>query len=237
MKHFTSLTRNICRHLWVLLFITGLSVHGQPAAPASVVAGAMSQEEILTFLKQRIGDDPWRHPDKPKVVAELAALIRQRGVNFRYDTLSDFASKLTNGGGNESTIPFAIKANFGAPARQDWLMGRWDLIKIGGRTRFTKDGDLYERLETGANAGNVVLKANGTYEWNSASGKFTGKWRAATAEEMAVNYQGGAGVVLLKAKSGEDWIVSKSTNSEFKGDSIDIKGLDARQTIEHGGRK
>ena len=48
--------------------------------------------------------------------------------------------------------------------------------------------------------------------------------------------QGGDGIVLLKAKSGYDGIVTKNRTTMLKGDWIFISELGTRQINEYGSR-
>jgi hypothetical protein len=212
-----------------VLALSGVSpsLEGQDGRTASPVPGEaaepikggppMSQQEVLEFLSQRIGSDPWRHPKKAETVAELAATIRKRGVSFRYQSTSDFASKLTNSGGNESTIPFAIQDNFGVPNTVEWLHGTWDLVKIAPSIVFEKGGWLYRRGEMGAKEGVLTIKADGTYDWNGIKGRH----RLATEQETAMSYRGGGSVSSSRprrtgldrpGKTGRGWIVVQNTS-------------------------
>jgi len=207
---------------------------GSPVKPQNPIKGGppMSQLEVLDFLSQRIGSDPWGHPKKAETVAELAATIRKRGVSFRYETLSDFATKLRNSGGNESTIPFAIQDNFGVPNTVEWLHGTWDLVKIAPSIVFEKGGWLYRRGEMGAKEGVLTIKADGTYDWNGIKGKH----RLATEQETAMSYRGGGSVVLLAAKSGHDWIVLKDRKTDT-GDWIVVQEYQSRGTMQEFGSR
>ena len=72
-----------------------------------------------------------------------------------------------------------------------------------------------------ANTGVITINPNGTYRWNTDSpqGIIDGKWRVANEVEM--DDQGGAGIVLEKAKSGDDWVAFKyrasNPNEEWLG--------------------
>jgi len=205
------------------------------ASPSKQVPGGplMTQQEILGFLSARIGSDPWRHPKKAEVVAELAALIRRRGVDFRYQSSSDFGTKLINSGGNESTIPFAIQDNFGPPNTLEWLHGTWDMVKIAPTVDYVKGGWIYRRGEVGATSGSLVIRSGGTYDWNG----ITGRYRPATEDETAISYRGGGSVVLLAAKTGYDWIVLKDRKPDT-GDWITVQEYRSRGTLqEYGSRK
>ncbi|MCG3195209.1 MAG: hypothetical protein DIJKHBIC_04484 [Thermoanaerobaculia bacterium] len=203
------------------------------AAPPPAQDGPpMSQQEILDYLKTRIGSDPWRHPKKAETVAGLAALIRKRGVNFRYQTGSDFSKRLVDSGGNESTIPFAIQDNFGPPNTVGWLHGTWNLIKIAPAVDYEKGGWIYRRMEFGATNGTLRIRPDGTYDWNGVKGKY----RVATEDESALSYRGGGALILLAAKTGYDWIVLKDRKPE-SGDWIDVQEYKSRGTLqEHGTR-
>lgn len=205
------------------------------AVPAAAAGAPLSQAEILGFLKARIGSNPWSHPDKPKVIAELSALIRARGVDFRWDTLSQFADELRNNGGNESTIPFHIRANFGPPVAENWFFGAWDLTKHARSV--SEQGDKWVERDTVAKNGLLRINPDHTYVWNSASGEFRGRWRPAVESEMAWRQAGGAGIVLEKGKSGVDWLVKEWDPEPLAVESISITLLDNESTQEFGGRR
>jgi len=204
--------------------------------PGDVKAGTlMTREEILQYLKDRIGSNPWTHPQKPQVVSDLVALIRRRGVSFRDQIGSEFENTLRNSGGNETTIPYAIKFNYGAPTTLDWYVGTWN----------TSQTSVNSWWLLGAKTGFMTINANGTYVWklyvNDPPAKYVaGAWRKATAEEMAVSYYGGDGIVLLKAKGNTDWMVMKERAATMKGDWIQITYLETysrSQTAEGGFRR
>jgi hypothetical protein len=205
------------------------------SVPPAAGGAPLSQAEILGFLKARIGSNPWSHPDKPKVIQELSALIRARGVDFRMDTLSKFADELRNGGGNESTIPFHIRANFGPPVAEGWFFGAWDLTKYARST--SQQGDKWVERDTVAKNGQLRINPDHTYVWNSASGEFRGRWRLAVESEMAWRQAGGAGLVLEKGKSGVDWLVKEWDPEPLAVESISITLLDNESTQEFGGRR
>ena len=209
----------------------------QPPAPGGTT---LSKADILNFLRTRIGTDPWNHPQKAATIRELSELIRQRGVNFRWVTLE--STEFINAGANESTIPFHIQANFGPPATQAWLQGIWDLYITGATTTFDRDGSRYRRMEQGALGGAVAVFPNNTYAWKLAPSDppekyLRGSWRPATPAEMAVSYQGGAGVVLLNAYTGADWIVMKRSDEGQQGDGVTIAQLNTRATRQLGTRR
>jgi hypothetical protein len=108
--------------------------------------------------------------------------------------------------------------------------------KIGAAVDYTKNNRVYRQGEIGVgNVGTLTLNANGTYIWKSATAQSTsGKWRKATREEM--KSKGGDGIVLLKAKSGYDWIVTKDRTTTLKGEWLNISELGTRQINEYGSR-
>ena len=210
-----------------------------PAAAAGVAAGAMmTKEEVLSFLQTRLGAQPFAHPRFQEIKKELAEMIKRRGVNFRYENLSDFSNELGKYGAS-SEIIFPLQSNFGPPTQQPWLMSKWGLSKIGATVdRKGGDGYIYRQGEIGVkDVGSVTISADGKYVWeiDVPKGVARGEWRKATPEEM--RYQGGDAIVLLKAKGGVDWIVHQDRVTPLKGDWINIAQLDSRQVREGGFRE
>ncbi|HSH96567.1 MAG TPA: hypothetical protein VK968_20630, partial [Roseimicrobium sp.] len=215
---------------------------GAPVAKAGPVAdtapdarGLVTQQEILNFLKTRLGDQPFQNPDREKIKAELAEMIKRRGVNFRYVNLSDFSNDLGKYGAS-SEIIFPIQDNFGPPTKLSQLMGKYSMDVIGGTVVYSENGQLYRRGEVGAKAGILTINADGTYAWRAYAKDTTeinGKWRKAEASEM--RYQGGDALVLLAAKAGWDWIV-RQDRSVDKGEWVVVSDLGTRQMREFGGK-
>jgi len=196
----------------------------------------MTQAEVLSFLQTKFGDKPFQNPRREELKKELAEMIKARGLNFRYSTsLTDFNNKLGKYGMTSEVI-FPLRDNFGEPTKQSWLMGAWKLGKIGAAVDYVRNNRVYRQGEIGvANVGALTLNANGSYVWKSVTGQSTnGKWREATKEEM--KSQGGDGIVLLKAKSGYDWIVTKDRRTTLTGEWISISELGTRQINEYGSR-
>lgn len=163
-------------------------------------------------------------------------MIKQRGLDFRYSTsLTDFRSQL-NKVGTSGEISFSLQDNYGRPTKQSWLMGTWNLVKIGGAVEYVNNNRLYRQGESGvANVGTLLMNANGTYVWKSVTAQSTnGKWRKASHAEM--KSEGGDGIVLLGAKSGYDWIVTKNRGTPNPGDWVSIAELGTRQIKEFGSR-
>ncbi|HEX8287430.1 MAG TPA: hypothetical protein VF556_05515 [Pyrinomonadaceae bacterium] len=199
-------------------------------------SGLMTQAEILSFLQTKLGDKPFQNPRREEIKKELAEMIKVRGLDFRFDSTADFYSKLNKYVAMTSDITFPLSYNYGAPTRESWLTGAWQLGKIGAAVDYEKNNRIYRQGEIGVgNVGALTIKADGTYVWNAGAKNSTGgKWRKATREEM--KDQGGDGIVLLKAKGGEDWIVMHDRNTTLKGDWINIYQLNWRQIKEYGSR-
>lgn len=195
--------------------------------------GLMSKDEILSFLQDRMGDKPFQLASSKREAAfkELADAIMRRGVNFRYEVLSQFSNDLGKFGAT-STVISPIQANYGTPTKQAWYVATWD-------TNITSAG---RRLIVGAKTGFLTISANGTYVWqlyptDPPASYVKGSWRKATADEMAVSYQGGNGLVLLKGKEGYDWLVRQDRETTLTGEWIWIANLNARAQRESGKRR
>ncbi len=185
----------------------------------------MSQQDILTFLRNRLGDgDPFRNPKREQVLQQLREEILGRGVNFRYSSIGDFSNQLGKFGAL-SNVTYPLQVNFGAPAKLNSLFGKWRFSKVGapGAPMF-------------GNNGSMVINANGSYVWNTASGVINGKWRKATSDEMAGSDKGGEGVVLLAAKSGSDWIAFKRNEEGPEGQGVMLQILPSHNLRERGTR-
>ena len=169
----------------------------------------LTEDEIKKFFTDRI---PGKWSDNPEqfrqVKAELDNLIKKRGTAFIYNTgLNDFGTWLSaHGMGYEGPISH----NYGPPNDQNWLFGSWVTSKTGLPVHWVEGDKLITWQEIGAaNTGTVTIDQKGTYRWDtkSAEGVIEGKWHAANADELGD--QGGAGVVLENAKSGEPWVAFK----------------------------
>jgi hypothetical protein len=199
--------------------------------------GLMTQAEVFNFLQTKLGDKPFQNPRRDEIKKELAEMVKQRGLDFRFDSTTDFYSKLSKYIGMTSDVTFPLSYNYGAPTKESWLTGAWQLSKIGAAVDYEKNNRIYRQGEIGVgNVGALTIKADNTYVWKAANAKdsTSGKWRKATSEEM--KYQGGDGIVLLKAKGGEDWIVIHDRSTTLKGDWVNIHQLNWRQIKEVGFR-
>lgn len=197
--------------------------------------GLMSQSDVLGFLRTNLGDKQWENPRREEIKKELVEMIKQRGVDFQSTSLTEFDRQLSKVG-TSSDISFALRDNYGRPTQQSWLMGPWNLGKIGGAVEYVKNNRTYRQGESGvANVGTLLINANGTYVWKSGTAQSTnGKWRKASHAEM--RSEGGDGIVVLAAKSGYDWIVTKNRSTPNPGDWVYIAELDTRQIKEFGSR-
>ncbi len=218
----------------------------KPNAPAAAggttrttkpsATGLMSQTDVLAFLRTNFGDKPFANPRREELKQELAEMIKARGLDFRYSTaLKEFDRELGKYGMTSEVI-FPLRDNYGAPTKQVWLMGAWNLSKIGAAVDYVKDGRVYRQGEIGvANVGTLTLQTDGGYVWKADAKTSTrGRWRKATRLEM--KSQGGDGIVLLKAKGSYDWLVTKNRNTTLPGEWINISELATRQINEHGSR-
>jgi hypothetical protein len=184
------------------------------------------------FLRTRLPGDPFRDSallDKTK--KELGELIKKRGVNFRYETLSDFGNEIGKFG-MTSEVTFPLRDNYGPPTKQEWYIGTWS-------TSVTSVNGWWN---IAAKTGFLTINADGTYVWKLSAGDppanyVRGAWRKATKKEMDVSYQGGSGIVLLSAKQGYDFIVRQDRVTTLAGDWIDISDLGTRQMREGGKRR
>lgn len=198
--------------------------------------GLMSQEDVLNFLQNNLGPNQFQNPRRDEIKKQLVELIKTRGLNFRYDTdLTDFRAKLSKVG-TSSEIHFSLLDNFGLPTRQDSLMGAWNLGKIGGRTQVVTNRGVYRQREGAvANIGTLTLNPDSTFEWQSVSAQSTnGRWRQATKAEMKT--EGGEGIVILNAKSGYDWLVTRDRRNPNPGQWLNVNELATRQIKEFGSR-
>lgn len=187
----------------------------------------MSKQEIIDYLKTRIGTDS-PHPQKETVNLALRELIKKRGVSFRYDSAE--MHEFTKVGGARM-LSDAMQANFGTPKPMSWLVGEWNVSTTATRT--FNLGNAVNKM------GFLVIEEGGKFLWkikadDEAKNWIDGKWRAATAEEM--NWMGGAGVVLQGGEQGYDWIVYRDYTSDDGKDWITISIINSRQTFRNGQR-
>ncbi len=156
-----------------------------PAKDPPTAAGApLTEDEVLTFLRQRLGTEPFADSARlQKTKDELAALIKKRGTAFRHESaISPFAQKLS-AYGMTSEVMGPLGKNFGAPNPEKWLFGTWVTAKTGLPVTYRDGSRLMRWTEVGAlDTGRLTLRSDGTYEWDthSAQGVLRGKWHSAT---------------------------------------------------------
>ena len=207
-----------------------------PAAGNDFAGGLMTKADVLAVLAP-LGPDPFQNPRREQVKSDLAEMIKARGLDFRSsDPDKNFWDKVAKVGAT-SDIVFPLRDNYGPPTQQAELMGTWTLGKIGGVVDFVINDELWRQNEMGvANIGALKLNANGTYGWmQKGATVINGRWRVATPAEMRT--KGGDGIVLLDAKTGYDWLVTKNRTTPVAGKWIDISELGTRQINEYGSRK
>jgi len=137
------------------------------------------------------------------------------------------------GDGGFPTMPPPGAANLAqpagcAPAAQQAsagdVFGTWSTLQIGHTVNYAPgDGYIYQKQEIGAQAGNITIKPDGTFVWNSKSeGVIRGHWRAATEAELRGGF-GASGIRLLKGESGWDYNVQRRPHASPNApDSIAI---------------
>jgi hypothetical protein len=210
----------------------------RPTAPAASPAagaagGPMTQPEVIAFLRARLGDgDPFAsNPAREQALQQLRQEVLRRGVSFRYAAIGTFSNELGKFGAL-SNVTAPLAQNFGPPGTAAALMGKWLLLKVGATTTVSRGGQLYQRQEFAGNADALIINADGSYLW----GSIKGRWRRATAEELAKSDKGGEGVVLLRGKSGADWLAFHRDEGGPEGRGIKITDLETRNLRERGTR-
>ncbi|HWA62176.1 MAG TPA: hypothetical protein VG939_12420, partial [Caulobacteraceae bacterium] len=95
-------------------------------------------------------------------------------------------------------------------ATDDSVFGVWGTLQVGHTVTFAPgDGWVYQRQEIGAQAGDITIRPDGTFTWNSKSqGVINGRWRQATADELRGGF-GPTGIRLLRGESGWDYNVQR----------------------------
>lgn len=186
----------------------------------------MSQQDVLSFLRQRLGDgDPFMNPKREQVLQDLRKEVLSRGVNFRYHAIGPFANDIGKFGPPTNVIS-SMFDNYGPPAKRDSLLGRWLFSKVGAP----------ENPMFGTTSTSLTINPNGTYVWNTDSGIVRGNWRNATSEEMDKVDKGGEGLVLLSGKSGSDWIALKRDEEGPFGQGVKVYILPSHNLRENGTR-
>lgn len=207
----------------------------QPANTPGGGGGVMSQQDVLNFLRGRLGNNPFG-PHRDQALKEYAEEVKRRGVNFRLDANSPFYQELGKmGAGSEITFP--IKDNFGPPNTRAALFGTWKTEVNAPAVYFEQGGYEWRRNAQVQAVGSIRIDPGGTYSWTTGGKAYQGTWRPATPTEM--KYAGGEGLVLSKGRGGWDWIVTKYRDPvppNKPPNWIRIAELGTRQEQEFGNR-
>jgi hypothetical protein len=147
--------------------------------------------------------DDWTRPDAPEAGAPAGA---NAGAPAPQAMTRQTAPAQTAMHRQPATAPAPVAAP--ATGSLASLFGRWSTLQIG-HTVITAPGDgyIYQQQEVGAKAGEIIIRADGTYSWNSKSqGLINGSWREATASELRGGYAG-PGIRLIHGETGWDYNV------------------------------
>jgi hypothetical protein len=118
-----------------------------------------------------------------------------------------------------------------APVPESWFAGVWQLFTGGG-------GAWQKNPTTGswkvigldvAGAPPIRIKQDGTYEWViDATQTIAGQWRKAAQSELKYGYdKRGTTILLIKAESGKNWLVSRELTGTADGrDRVLIERVD-----------
>jgi hypothetical protein len=129
-------------------------------------------------------------------------------------------------GTNAAHINYAIDANYNRHPTLNDYFGRFDL-----RSAVTGGGDTQKRL------GGITINPDGTYVWDvrgDGQNIIRGTWRQATPAYM-MEYEGGPGIVLLRARAGHDYHARVNCTPGWEGDTwIEVGTGRGRQAVEFG---
>jgi len=120
-------------------------VRRQIVASTEFGTGLMTEEQVLSFVQTKTKNNSITGLEKMEVIEELVEAIKARGVNFRYEVGTDFYNKFNSSGVSDSTTTFPLQANYGAPTTESWLMGAWNMTKIGGVADYVKNNRVYRQ--------------------------------------------------------------------------------------------
>jgi hypothetical protein len=145
----------------------------------------------------------------------LVRLIRTRGVAFPYD--NEVESALAR----EGASPWdwlAVRDNYRVAgttvllADASYFLGRWETDIPGQMSNQYIPADTNgEESEDESRKGFIAIDPAGTYVWrafpaDSSTRDLQGEWRLASDQEMGD--KAGAGLVLMDAVEGADWLVT-----------------------------
>ena len=108
------------------------------------------------------------------------------------------------------------KGTEAAPVAVPFFHGRWEMFTGGG---------AYSR---GAEAPPLRIRDDGSYTWVIDSRtEIDGEWRLAQPGERKYGYdKRGTAILLLKAESGKNWLVTRDLNSSTGRDKILVERVD-----------
>jgi|CXWL01.1.fsa_nt_gi hypothetical protein len=206
---------------------------GLPPNPADGkgCAAVLTENDIVAYLEKNLGDDPFKDSrKKEQVEKDLAKMIRDCGLSFRYKGFGSPFYKRIEKFRLLTTATYRLSRNFQKPVDQAWYLGTW---RTGNQSTY---GWVID-----SRSGTLTINGNGTYTWkvggsDPPSKVIRGNWRAATDAEMAVSWQGGAGIVLLNSYGGFDRLVREDDESTLPGKWIDIADLGTRGARHYGVR-
>lgn len=202
----------------------GKSVVGPTATTVS--KGLITKEELFSRLRAALPGGP-ADPNAPAVIGALIDEIKQRGVQY-FKLVPAEIYRLVRRDPKLDLVA-TIEHNYDPPCKPDWLLGTWNLLAVGGPVEYKPgEGYVYRQKGSPAKSGTLTLNPDGTYRWKPGPDEsvITGNWREATPTEMWL--QGGAGLVLLRGETGQDWIARRAINRSFKGEYLDLAALDPR---------
>ena len=199
----------------------------QNSGPVTAAGGPLSKAEILGYLEKNLGNNPFG-PNRQQVQKDLAALIKARGLNFVFQNNDDFSAQLDKKFSPESTVRSPLWANSGPPPKEQEYMGTFKL-QVNVNQHHSTDGVYRYTMDGGANSGSLTVNPDGSYLWNGVRGR----WRSAREDEK--RDEGGAAIVLVSAKGGEDWIVYR--NRQVPDNWIKVVNLREPNGLQEHGHK
>lgn len=214
----------------------------QPAPTAGPVAcpagGPMTEEDVLAYSRQVLGPNPWG-PHRDAGVARIRDCINRRGATFVSGR--DFDNRMHAQGTNAVHINYAIDNNWGPPPALADYFGTFDLTSAnrGSNSVKRKNATTVRKttIDSQARLGGLAIDANGTYVWDTrGDGRaiVRGTWRQATPGDM-MEYEGGVGIVLLKAREAFDYHVRVNRTPGWAGDTwIEVGTGRGRQSVQYG---
>ena len=212
---------------------------GKDPTPAPAGKGLLSKEEVLAYAKQLFGPgDPFAHPRRDALLAQIRDTIKTRGTNFLTDLAFD--NQMGAQGTSSVNINAAINANHGpAPKLEDYI-GTF-LLRTANRGSKTAKPDgskiLVTTTDSQHESGKLTINKDGTYVWEVLRGDpadkwLRGKWREVKTQELTA-WEGGPAIWLEKAKQGQDYMVRMSRVPGWPG-WIDVGMNAARTPVEYG---